>query len=68
MDEVKSWYMSKTVWGGVVAILASCADLAGLEVSPADQIGIADGLTALVAAAGGLLAIWGRISAKGRLR
>lgn len=68
MDEVKSWYMSKTVWGGVVAILASCADLLGVEVAPADQIGIADGLTALVAAAGGLLAIAGRLMAKRRLR
>ncbi|WP_275789852.1 hypothetical protein [Pararhizobium gei] len=68
MDDAKSWYLSKSIWGGVVAVLASCANLLGVDIAPADQIGLTDGLTALVAAAGGLLAIWGRISAKGRLR
>lgn len=68
MIDVKDWYMSKTVWGGLVAILASCANLLGLEIAPEDQSGLVDGVTALVAAAGGLLAIWGRISARRRLR
>ncbi len=68
MNDLKTWYMSKTVWGGVVAILASCANLLGLEITAEDERGIADGLTALAAAAGGLMAIWGRISARTRLR
>ncbi len=68
MNDLKTWYMSKTVWGGVVAILASCANLLGLEITAEDERGIVDGLTALAAAAGGLMAIWGRISARTRLR
>lgn len=68
MSDWKTWYMSKTVWGGVVAILASCANFLGLDVTHEEQSGLVDGLTALAAAAGGLLAIWGRISARARLR
>jgi hypothetical protein len=68
MGELKNWYMSKTVWGGLVAILASCANLLGLDIAPDEQSGLVDGVTALAAAAGGLVAIWGRISARERLR
>lgn len=67
MNDVKTWYMSKTIWGGVVAILASCANFLGLEIAAEEERKIADGLTALAAAAGGLIAIWGRISARARL-
>jgi glutamate synthase domain-containing protein 3 len=68
MNELKNWYMSKTVWGGLIAILASCGNLLGLDIAAEDESGLVDGLTALVAAAGGLVAIWGRISARTRLR
>jgi hypothetical protein len=68
VNDLKIWYMSTTVWGGVVAILASCANFLGLDVTYDDQTGFIDWLTALAAAAGGLLAIWGRISARTRLR
>jgi hypothetical protein len=68
MGELKNWYMSKTVWGGVVAILASCSHLLGVEIGLDNQSGLVDGLTALATAAGGLVAIWGRISATKRLR
>lgn len=68
MGELKNWYMSKTVWGGVVAILASCSHILGVEIGSDDQSGLVDGLTALATAAGGLVAIWGRISATKRLR
>jgi hypothetical protein len=68
MNDLKTWYMSKTVWGGVVAILASSANLLGLEIGADDESGVVDALTALAAAVGGLIAIWGRISARSRLR
>lgn len=68
MGELKNWYMSKTVWGGVVAILASCSHLFGVDIASDDQSGLVDGLSALATAAGGLVAIWGRISATKRLR
>lgn len=68
MDDAKNWYESKTIWGGVIAVLASCAQLFGIDILPADQVGLADGLTAIAAASGGILTIWGRISARTRLR
>ncbi|WP_426123441.1 hypothetical protein [Pararhizobium sp. PWRC1-1] len=47
---------------------AFCANFLGLDITHEDRSGLVDGLTALAAAAGGLLAIWGRISARSRLR
>ncbi len=68
MIELKSWYSSKTVWGAAIVIVASCANLFGLEISAGDQHDLTENLSAIVAAAGGIIAIWGRISASKRLR
>ncbi|OJF97376.1 hypothetical protein [Pararhizobium antarcticum] len=68
MNELKHWSASKTVWGAAIAILASCANLIGLDISAEDQQGLMDHVSAIAAAAGGILAIWGRISASKRLR
>ncbi len=40
MSDWKIWYMSKTVWGGVVAILASCANFLGLDITHEDRSGL----------------------------
>lgn len=66
--EVKPWYLSRTVWGGVLAIAASLFNLAGLELSGPDQVELADRITAFCAAAGGIVAIAGRLAASRRLR
>lgn len=68
MMDVKDWYRSRTVWGAVVAVVASCARLAGLEIAAADQQQAIEALTTIAAAAGGLIAIYGRFSAHKRLR
>jgi hypothetical protein len=65
---IKAWYLSRTVWGGVLAIAASIANLAGLEISNAAQAEFADRITAFLAAAGGLVAVAGRLAAQRRLR
>jgi hypothetical protein len=56
------------VWGGILAVAASVLNLAGIEISGADQAELADRVTALVAAAGGIVAIAGRLAASRRLR
>lgn len=66
--DLKPWYLSKTVWGGLLAIAASVLNLAGIELSEGDQATLADQLTAFFAAAGGILAIAGRLAANRRLR
>ncbi len=68
MEDGKAWYRSRTIWGALVAVFASCANLAGVEISGAEQAGLADDIAALVAALGGILAIVGRIGARRTLR
>lgn len=65
--ETKVWYLSRTVWGGILAIAASVLNLAGIEISGADQAELADKMTALMAAAGGIVAVAGRLAASRRL-
>ncbi|OQP85128.1 hypothetical protein BTR14_17260 [Rhizobium rhizosphaerae] len=67
MTEEKNWYASRTVWGGIVAILASLAHLAGYTLEADDQLGLVDGLSTLAGAAGGILALYGRVRARHRL-
>ncbi|QRI64383.1 hypothetical protein JQ506_05085 [Shinella sp. PSBB067] len=68
MNDVKAWYQSRTVWGALIAILASLAHAIGVEVTAGDQAELADLLVAAVGAAGGLMALVGRISASRRVK
>jgi hypothetical protein len=63
MLEMKPWYQSKTVWGALIAIAAPLLGQAGLQVGGTDQAEIADALTALAGTVGGLLALYGRLTA-----
>ena len=67
-DNSKTWLQSKTIWGALIAIAASAASLAGVEIEAGEQTEILDGIISLVAAGGGILAIIGRIAARSRLR
>jgi hypothetical protein len=62
MDTKPIW-MSKTVWGAGVAILASIAGLFGYTFSPADQSVLVELVTTVLTAGGGLLAVYGRVVA-----
>ena len=68
MNDVKAWYRSRTVWGALIAILASLAHAAGVEVTAGDEAELADLLVAAVGVVGGLVALIGRISASRRVR
>lgn len=67
MDDFKQWYLSKTVWGALVAIAASLIQATGMEFDPATQGQLADNLVSLAGAVGGLVAIYGRLTAESRL-
>ena len=67
-DDGKAWYRSRTVWGALVAILASLANAAGVEVTAGDEGELADLLVAAVGTLGGLVALYGRISARRRVQ
>lgn len=66
--EPKSWYQSRTVWGGVVALAGGVAGAFGYGFGEAEQAEMADAATAIAAALGGAAAIWGRVNAKARIR
>lgn len=67
MNGSKSMFASKGVWGGAIAFLAGVAGMFGYGV-PADAVsGITDNITAIIAAVGGLLAAWGRITANKKI-
>ncbi|MBE0471774.1 MAG: hypothetical protein IBX55_19970 [Methyloprofundus sp.] len=65
MDNIndKKWWQSKTVWGGLVALGAGIAGVLGLAIGAADQAILTESLTAIAAAVGGLLAVYGRFKA-----
>lgn len=63
MDETKSWYMSKTVWGGLIAVVAGAAGAFGYTIAPDDQAQIVDAVVAAATVVGGLLAVFGRVKA-----
>ena len=67
-ENSKTWLQSKTIWGALIAIAASAASLAGVEIEAGEQAEILEGIISLVAAGGGILAIIGRIAARSRLR
>ncbi|ANH03543.1 MULTISPECIES: hypothetical protein [Shinella] len=67
-DDAKAWYLSRTVWGALVAILASLAHAAGVEVTAGDEGELADLLVAAVGTLGGFVALYGRICARRRVR
>ena len=64
---LKPWYLSKTVWGSVIAILAALAGLFDVDLSPADQGRAVDLIVQIVGAAGGLIALLGRFRATHRI-
>lgn len=68
MPDTKNWYESKAVWGGIVAAGASLAGLIGLDLPDGSTADLVEALTALAGAIGGILAVYGRISAEKRLR
>jgi hypothetical protein len=67
MDETKQWYQSKTVWGALIAIIASLLPAMGMELDGSVQGQLADNLVSLAGAIGGLVAIYGRLTAEKRL-
>ncbi|BCH60238.1 hypothetical protein [Agrobacterium vitis] len=63
MNDGKPWYLSKAVWGALVAIFASGLQLGGFELGLLEQGQLTDGLVALAGSVGGLVALYGRLVA-----
>ena len=64
---LKPWYLSKTVWGSLIAILAALSGLFDVEFSADDQARTVDLIVQVIGAAGGLIALVGRLRATHRI-
>ncbi|KAB2691223.1 hypothetical protein [Brucella pseudogrignonensis] len=67
MIEDKRWYLSRTVWAGLVALFLSLAGALGLISETVDQGALTDILLQLATAIAGLIAVFGRIGATSRI-
>ena len=67
MTDDKAWYLSHTVWAGLVALFLSLAGALGLVSEAVDQGALTDVLLQLATAIAGLVAIFGRIGATSRI-
>lgn len=64
MNEHKSWYESKGVWGGAAAVLSGLGLLLGVDIN---QVAITELLLTLGSTIGGVVAVFGRIVASARI-
>ena len=61
----KAWWLSKGIWGGIVSAVAGIlAAIWGVSLSPDDQELVVNLALAVASAAGGVMAIVGRLLAK----
>jgi len=61
--DTKGIFASKTVWGGIVALLAGGAAIFGYSVSEIDQASLTEAIAGIASAVGGIIAIYGRVTA-----
>ena len=67
MLNAKPWYMSKTIWGSLVSILAAFLGLWDFDLSASEQARVVELIVQLIGASGAMLALIGRFLATRRL-
>ncbi|MGN6303782.1 MAG: hypothetical protein ACTHNH_03130 [Mesorhizobium sp.] len=67
MTTSKPWYLSRTIWASIVTVLTGAAGLTGLPIDGVDGQALTETLLQIVSAVSGLVAIFGRLSAKARI-
>ena len=67
MAETKKWYLSKGVWGAILTLAGPLLASLGVDLDESTQSLVAEKAAALAGAVatviGGVLALWGRLSA-----
>ncbi len=60
MNDVKFWWQSRAVWGGLIAIMGGLGPLVGWVIDEQTQATLTEVLTNIAVLVGGLLAVVGR--------
>lgn len=63
----KPWYASRTIWGGVAAIIGGAGLLVGIEFDVTHVQALTDALLQAGTIIGGIVAVWGRMVARKRI-
>ncbi len=63
MTEEKHWTQSKTIWGAILAILASLAGVYDININDLARDEMTNAILQITAGAGALVAIYGRLTA-----
>lgn len=67
MENVKPWYLSRTIWASAVVVAATLAGVFGFAMEDADIDLLTDALLQAVSALAAIAAIFGRILATARI-
>ena len=67
MTETKPWYLSRTVWASLVAIIAAACGMVGLPADAVSDPELVDAILTVVAAAAGVVSLVGRLVARTRI-
>jgi uncharacterized membrane protein len=63
MVEEKHWYQSRTIWGALIAVIASLFGALGISIDGTTQNEISEVMLKIVSVLGAVTAIYGRLSA-----
>ena len=67
MDGSKSIFASKTFWGALLAGASALLGIFGVDVAEGEKAALIEGVTAVGAVVGTLLAIYGRFKANSKI-
>ncbi|MDP3897256.1 MAG: hypothetical protein Q8Q62_11335 [Mesorhizobium sp.] len=67
MNGTKPWYLSRTILASIITIATAGAGIVGVPVGAIDNGALTDTLLQAITAVSGLVAIFGRLSAKDRI-
>ena len=65
--DTKKWYMSKSVWGGMIAVAAAVAGAFGFSIGAEEQSILAESAVAVAGIVGAVVAVVGRVKASKKI-
>ncbi|MBX3568764.1 MAG: hypothetical protein KF914_11955 [Rhizobiaceae bacterium] len=68
MIETKPWYLSRTVWASLVAIVAAGLGMVGAPADAVADPALVDAILKVVAAIAGVVSLVGRLKATSRIK